>query len=76
MTADQIKATLGKVTVELPDGYGTVALPGHIFKSGSYGYYGAGKIDTNAGRYQVSVNVTLIGSKGTFSFDADGNVIS
>lgn len=75
MNPQDVLSTLGKVTIELPDGYGTVVAKGHIFKAGSYGFYGADKVETPTGRYQVSVNVTLIGSKGTFSFDEDGNVI-
>jgi len=37
----------------------------HTFSSGSVGFYGSGKIANPAGgmRYQVGINITLIGSK-------------
>lgn len=73
--AANILDQLGKVTVELPAGYGTLPAKGHIFKSGSYGFYGAGKIECDGVKYQVSVNVTAIGTKGTFGFDEDGNIL-
>ncbi|MBI4618349.1 MAG: hypothetical protein HY720_32425 [Planctomycetes bacterium] len=55
------------LTVTDPDGklWGEVVADGKQFSSGSVGFYANGKI-TNPGsqeRYQVGVNIVLIGSK-------------
>lgn len=42
---------------------GTISANAKTFKTGSTGYFGAGKIEINGERYQVSCNVVKIGSK-------------
>lgn len=57
------------LTLELrgPTGevWGTISAPAKVFKTGSVGFYGSDKIANpkNGQRYQVGVNVILIGSK-------------
>ncbi|MDR2499501.1 MAG: hypothetical protein LBD37_00290 [Treponema sp.] len=45
--------------------WGTIFAPEKVFSSGSIGYYGSGKIENPESheRYQVGMNITLIGSK-------------
>lgn len=54
-----------KITVKLPgSSAGIVPIKAKTFKTGSIGYFGAGKYDGPEGkRYQVTVNLVLIGSK-------------
>lgn len=42
---------------------GTLSAPEKVFKTGSRGYYGMGKIQIGEKRYQVQVQVVEIGSK-------------
>jgi len=60
--ADQT-ATL---TIEVDGGAATAPLKAREFSTGSKGFSGQLKVDgTDGRRYQVSVNVVLIGSKPT-----------
>ena len=56
----ELRAPTGEV-------WGTCTAPAKVFKTGSIGFYGSDKIanPTNGERYQVGVNVILIGSKRT-----------
>ena len=48
------------------ESWGTIHAMSHEFKTGSTGFYGTGKIinpENPRARYQVCVNITLIGSK-------------
>ena len=55
------------VEIRTPTGevWGTFAAPAKVFKTGSLGFYGAEKVANpkNGRRYQVGVNIILIGSK-------------
>jgi hypothetical protein len=54
-----------KVTVEVAGATGTIVADAKQFKTGSRGFYGQGKVQAPDGRrFQVSVNVVEIGSKG------------
>lgn len=58
-------AEFAKVTVEVGGGTGTIVADAKQFKTGSRGFYGQGKIQATDGRrFQVSVNIVEIGSKG------------
>lgn len=54
-----------KVTVEVAGGVETFVAEPKQFKTGSRGFYGQGKVQATDGRrYQVSINIVEIGSKG------------
>jgi hypothetical protein len=54
-----------KVTIEVAGGNGTIVAEPKAFKTGSRGFYGQGKIQgTDGRRFQISVNIVEIGSKG------------
>lgn len=56
---------IAKVIVEVAGGAGTVVAERKQFKTGSRGFYGQGKIKATDGRrFQISVNIVEIGSKG------------
>jgi hypothetical protein len=53
------------VTIEVAGATATIAADAKQFKTGSRGFYGQGKIQgTDGRRFQVSVNIVEIGSKG------------
>ncbi len=61
-------AEFAKVTVEVAGGIGTIVAEPKQFKTGSRGFYGQGKVQATDGRrFQVSVNIVEIGSKGKTS---------
>lgn len=54
------------LTVEIKDEntlLGEIAAPAKVFKTGSKGYYGMGKIQIGDKRYQVQIQLVEIGSK-------------
>jgi len=54
-----------KATVEVAGGVGTIVAEPKQFKTGSRGFYGQGKVQASDGRrYQISINIVEIGSKG------------
>ncbi len=56
---------VAKITIEVPGGAETIVAEPKQFKTGSRGFYGQGKVQASDGRrYQVSVNIVEIGSKG------------
>ncbi len=56
---------LVKVTIEIGGAVGTILAEPKQFKTGSRGFYGQGKLEANDGRrFQVSINIVEIGSKG------------
>lgn len=53
-----------KVEIEVPGGKGTLHAKAKVFSTGSTGFYAQGKVEGKDGkRYQVSVQLVLIGSK-------------
>jgi len=53
------------VTIEVGGGVGTIVADPKQFKTGSRGFYGQGKVQATDGRrFQVSINIVEIGSKG------------
>jgi hypothetical protein len=65
------------VTAELKnDGQviAVVSVPSKEFKTGSRGFYTNGKVEVNGKRYQMSVQLVEIGSKGTSPPASDPNV--
>jgi hypothetical protein len=58
-------AETARVTVEVAGGTATIAADPKQFKTGSRGFYGQGKVQGADGRrFQVTVNIVEIGSKG------------
>lgn len=58
-------AELAKVTIEVAGRTATIIADAKQFKTGSRGFYGQGKVEgTDGRRFQVSVNIVEIGSKG------------
>jgi len=58
-------AEYAKVTVEVGEGVGTIVAEPKQFSTGSRGFYGHGKVQATDGRrFQVSINIVEIGSKG------------
>lgn len=58
------EGTEARMTLEVDGGGSTVPLKARTFSTGSVGFSGQTKVDGEDGRrYQVSVNVILIGSK-------------
>jgi hypothetical protein len=56
---------IAKVTIEVAGGIGTIVAEPKQFKTGSRGFYGQGKVQATDGRrFQVSINIVEIGSKG------------
>lgn len=54
------------LTIEIKDGdklVGELAAPEKVFKTGSRGFFGMGKIQIGEKRYQVQVQLVEIGSK-------------
>ncbi len=58
-------AETAKVTIEVAGATETIIAEVKQFKTGSRGYYGQGKVQAADGRrFQVSINIVEIGSKG------------
>ena len=58
-------AELAKVTIEVAGRTATIIADAKQFKTGSRGFSGQGKVEgTDGRRFQVSVNIVEIGSKG------------
>lgn len=58
-------AEAAKVTIEVAGVTVTIVAAAKQFKTGSRGFYGQGKVEgTDGRRFQVSVNIVEIGSKG------------
>ena len=58
-------AELAKVTIEVAGRTATIIADAKQFKTGSRGFYGQGKVEgTDGRRFQVSINIVEIGSKG------------
>jgi hypothetical protein len=67
MTTDEKKPDVLKLDINAwGESWGISHAMPHEFKTGSAGFYGTGKIinpENPKARYQVCVNITLIGSK-------------
>ena len=58
-------AESARVTIEVAGATATIVADAKQFKTGSRGFYGQGKVQgTDGRRFQVSVNIVEIGSKG------------
>jgi hypothetical protein len=58
-------AESAKVTIEVAGATEAIIAESKQFKTGSRGFYGQGKIQATDGRrFQVSINIVEIGSKG------------
>ena len=58
-------ADTAKVTIEVAGTTETIIAEAKQFRTGSRGYYGQGKVQVADGRrFQVSINIVEIGSKG------------
>jgi len=54
-----------KVTIEVAGRSATIVADAKQFRTGSRGFYGQGKVEgTDGRRFQVSINIVEIGSKG------------
>jgi hypothetical protein len=53
------------VTIEVAGRTATIVADAKQFRTGSRGFYGQGKVEgTDGRRFQVSINIVEIGSKG------------
>jgi hypothetical protein len=58
-------AESAKVIIEVAGATATIMADAKQFKTGSRGFYGQGKVEgTDGRRFQISVNIVEIGSKG------------
>ena len=58
-------AESAKVTIEVAGATQTISAESKQFRTGSRGFYGQGKIQASDGRrFQVTINIVEIGSKG------------
>jgi hypothetical protein len=58
-------AESAKVTIEVAGATETITAQSKQFRTGSRGFYGQGKVQAADGRrFQVTVNIVEIGSKG------------
>lgn len=58
-------AESAKVTIEVGGGTETITAQSKQFRTGSRGFYGQGKVQATDGRrFQVTINIVEIGSKG------------
>ncbi len=54
---------MAQATIQIEGAVGTVQLNPKAFSTGSQGFHGSGKVETQAGKYQLNVIAVLIGSK-------------
>ncbi len=58
-------AETAKVTIEVGGATETIIAESKQFRTGSRGFYGQGKVQaTDSRRFQVTINIVEIGSKG------------
>ena len=58
-------AESAKVTIEVAGATETITAQSKQFRTGSRGFYGQGKVQATDGRrFQVTINIVEIGSKG------------
>jgi hypothetical protein len=58
-------AESAKVTIEVAGATETIIAESKQFRTGSRGFYGQGKVQATDGRrFQVTINIVEIGSKG------------
>jgi len=54
---------MAQATIQIEGAVQTIQLNPKEFSTGSTGFHGHGKLETQAGKYQINIIVVLIGSK-------------